>query len=79
MFSVPLIELDRDSARATCRLIATHVQVKLDGARSTWVLYGTYRDVLVRSVAGWRIRERNLHGVYGEGELLPRRLVDRAG
>lgn len=56
-------------------LIATHVQVRLDGTRSSWVLYGTYRDRLVRSGAGWRIRERHLHGVYGEGELLPRKLV----
>ena len=75
VFSVPVIELDGDEARATCRLIATHVQVKLDGARSTWVLYGTYRDLLVRTGAGWRIRERRLHGIYSEGELLPRKLV----
>jgi hypothetical protein len=75
VFSVPLIELAGSEARATCRLIATHVQVKLDGARSTWVLYGIYRDVLVRSAAGWRIRERHLHGLYSEGALLPRKLV----
>lgn len=75
MFSVPVIELAGDEARATCRLIATHVQVKLDGERSTWVLYGIYRDVLVRSAAGWRIRERSLHGIHSQGELLSRKHV----
>lgn len=75
IFSVPVIELAGDSARATCRLIATHVQVSLDGQRSTWVVYGIYRDVLVRTSAGWRIRNRHLHGVYSEGELLSRKHV----
>jgi hypothetical protein len=75
MFSIPLIELAGSEARATCRLIATHVQRKLDGTSSRWVLYGTYRDALVRGVSGWRIRERHLHGVYSEGVLLPRKLV----
>lgn len=75
IFSVPVIELAGDFARATCRLIATHVQVRLDGQRSTWALYGIYRDVLVRTGAGWRIRNRHLHGVYSEGELLSRKRV----
>jgi hypothetical protein len=75
VFSVPLIELSGDSARATCRLIATHVQIDLDGKRHRYVVYGTYRDALVRTAAGWRIRERHLHGVFSEGELLPRKLV----
>jgi SnoaL-like protein len=75
MFSVPVIELAGDEARAVCRLIATHVQVTLEGERSTWVLHGTYRDVLVRTAAGWRIRERHLHGVYSEGALLSRKRV----
>lgn len=75
VFSIPVIELAGDGARATCRLIATHVQVDLEGLRSTWVLYGTYRDSLVRTAAGWRIRERHLHGVYSEGKLLSRKQV----
>jgi 3-phenylpropionate/cinnamic acid dioxygenase small subunit len=75
VFSVPVIELAGDAARATCRLIATHVQVNLEGQRSTWVLYGIYRDVLARTAAGWRIRERHLHGVYSEGKLLSRKYV----
>jgi 3-phenylpropionate/cinnamic acid dioxygenase small subunit len=75
MFSVPVIELAGDSARATCRLIATHVQVSLEGQRSTWVVYGIYRDVLTGTLAGWRIRERHLHGVYSEGQLLSRKRV----
>jgi len=75
IFSVPVLELAGDSAHATCRLIATHVQVGLDGVRSRYVVYGTYRDVLTRTAAGWRIRDRHLHGVYSEGELLSRKLT----
>jgi len=75
IFSVPLIALDGDSARATCRLIATHVQLRLDGERSRYVVYGTYRDVLTRTAAGWRIRERELHSAYSEGMLLSRKSV----
>lgn len=75
IFSLPIVELAGDSARATCQLIATHVQMSLDGKRSAWVLYGFYRDVLARTSAGWRIRERTLHGLYSEGELLPRKSV----
>jgi len=75
VFSPPVIALAGDAARASCRLIATHVQVNLEGQRSTWVLYGIYRDVLARTAAGWRIRHRHLHGVYSEGTLLPRKQV----
>jgi SnoaL-like protein len=75
VFGIPVIELAGEEARAICRLIATHVQVDLEGRRSTWVLYGTYRDLLVRTPAGWRIRERHLHGVYSEGKLLSRKSV----
>jgi 3-phenylpropionate/cinnamic acid dioxygenase small subunit len=75
IFSIPLIELAGDSARAICRLIATHVQVSLEGKRSSYVVYGTYRDVLTRTAAGWRIRDRHLHGVYSEGELLSGKLT----
>jgi len=75
IFSVPIVELAGNEARATCRLIATHVQVNLEGRRSSWVLYGIYRDLLARTAAGWRIRHRHLHGVYSEGMLLPRKRV----
>ena len=67
----PLIELDGDAARSTCSLTATHVQITLDGEESVIVEGGIYRDLHVRSSAGWRIRERTLNRVYVNGEYLP--------
>ena len=71
VFSHPVVELDGDRARASCRLIATHVQVPLAGGRNTWTVYGFYRDVLVRTDAGWRIERRSFKGMHTEGTLLP--------
>ena len=70
LFSQPVIELEGDAARASCRLIASHLQIQLDGTRNLWVVHGFYRDRLVRSEAGWRIRERRFWGVHSEGQLL---------
>lgn len=77
VFSHPVIELDGDRAEARCRLIATHVQRPRAGGRNIWVVYGFYRDTLVRTVAGWRVSERTFRGVETEGELLPPEAVER--
>ena len=71
VFSHPLVELDADRARASCRLIATHVQVPLAGGRNAWTVYGFYEDLLVRTDAGWRIQQRSFKGMHTEGTLLP--------
>ncbi len=70
-FSPPLIELDGDRARASCRLIASHVQIRHDDSRNLWTVYGDYEDQLARLEEGWRIQQRLFHGVHTEGELLP--------
>lgn len=69
--SPPVIELDGDRARACCRLIASHVQIRHDDSRNLWTVYGEYDDRLVRRPEGWRIRERAFRGAHTEGELLP--------
>jgi hypothetical protein len=61
------VELAGDAARATTYVTATHVQVKLDGERSSYVLGGIYHDRLERTPSGWRIRERVLQQVYETG------------
>ena len=66
-----LVELDGDEAVATCTLRALHVQETLEGERSSWAIYGTYRDVLVRTPEGWRILERHFRQLHTEGEILP--------
>jgi hypothetical protein len=71
IFSHPVVELDGDRARASARLIATHVQVRLAGGRNVWTVYGFYEDALIRTDAGWRIEQRVFKGMHTEGTLLP--------
>ena len=66
----PSIQLDGNTARSTVNLRALHVQVKLDEQHVTWVVYGFYRDVHVRTTEGWRIKERYFKGIHFQGELL---------
>lgn len=70
-----LIELDGDAAVVHSNLRAVHVQETLEGETHTWVIYGTYSDRLVRTDAGWRIRERHFAGLHTEGQLLPPHLL----
>jgi hypothetical protein len=67
----PRIELDGDRARATTSVRAFHVQEARDGTSPTWVVYGSYRDELVRGASGWRIQQRHFRAVHVEGSLLP--------
>jgi hypothetical protein len=64
-----VIEIDRDTATAGCNLRAIHVQESHDGVQNTWVVYGSYRDELVRIPAGWRISARVFLGAHTEGEV----------
>ncbi len=77
VFSHPVIDLEGDTARTTCRLIATHVQIPLDGGeRPVWTVYGTYRDAWLRTPGGWRIRQRDFRALHSEGTRLPRAQVE---
>ena len=66
----PRIEIDGDTATSSCYVTAAHVQVSLEGEKTYVVLHGVYADRLVRTPAGWRIRERILEGLHVEGEFL---------
>ena len=66
-----VIHVDGDTAEASISLRAVHVQETHEGEPNTWVVYGTYRDQLVRTSDGWRIAERVFQGCHTEGELLP--------
>lgn len=69
LLSPPLVELDGDEATAETRLIATHGLERKTGEKSAWFVVGFYRDSLVRTAAGWRIRERLFQGLHTIGEL----------
>jgi hypothetical protein len=75
MMGHPQIELLGDAARSRTSLRALHVQQKTEGERSTWLVYGFYRDEHVRTSAGWRISERYFLSLHTEGSLLPRERV----
>jgi hypothetical protein len=66
-----LLEVRGDAAEATHNLRALHVQTALDGRENRWVVYGVYRDQLVRTRVGWRIRERHFKAQRIEGQLWP--------
>jgi len=70
VISDPVIDLAGDTAHSTCRLVASHIQVELDGRERTVVEGGAYTDEHVRTPAGWRIRARRLARHWVEGEYL---------
>jgi hypothetical protein len=72
MMGHPQIALVGDEARSRTSLRALHVQQKTGGERSTWLVYGFYRDLHVRASEGWRISERYFLSLHTEGTLLPR-------
>jgi len=59
-----VVELDGDLARPECYLQAQHVRRDLDG---TYIVAGTYSDLLRREPAGWRIVHRRLAVTWTDG------------
>lgn len=60
------VELAGDVARAQCALQAQHVLRDCEGGPH-FLVGGRYRDELVRTPAGWRIRRRTLEIVWQDG------------
>ena len=72
LISPPVVELRGDEASADSRLIAVHGWERLAGGSGAWFVFGVYRDTLVRTTEGWRIRRRELRALGTQGELPPR-------
>ena len=47
------------------------MQTTHEGEENEWVIYGVYRDLHLRTRAGWRISERHFKGLRTAGRLLP--------
>ncbi len=60
------VRVDGDSATATSYLQAQHYLVSASGV-NTFVVGGTYRDELIRTPEGWRIRFRSLTPTWTDG------------
>lgn len=69
------IELSGDTARARCAFQAQHTRHGCEGG-DHYTLGGSYRDDLVRTPEGWRIRRRNLRVSWRDGN--PRVVTSRA-
>jgi ketosteroid isomerase-like protein len=64
------IAVDGDAATASTQLIAT--QVSGDDPAQALITVGAYRDVLVRTAAGWRISERTMQVGWRETRVRQR-------
>ena len=63
------ITVDGDTARSRCYLMAQHVRNSAEGGPH-FTVAGTYRDELVRTSDGWRIRRRELITTWIDGNPL---------
>ncbi|MFV8816127.1 nuclear transport factor 2 family protein [Haliea sp. E17] len=62
------VEVDGDTAQASCYLQAIHVG-RGDYASNLHTVWGEYRDRLQRTPQGWRITHRELAGIHAEGDI----------
>lgn len=62
------VDLDGDEADAKCYLQATHAGSG-DFVGKKMTMWGEYSDRLVAGPDGWRIRRRELHTWYAEGDV----------
>lgn len=67
-----LIEIDGDTATATCKARVFHYGAGARSALPPYECFGVYRDRLRRESAGWRIVDRtfDVHLAIGDAEIL---------
>jgi len=66
LISNVVVWLDGDRAECTCYLQAQHVKTGTPGG-DNFIIAGRYDDKLIRTTAGWRIRERRLAPIWTAG------------
>jgi len=62
------IDVQGDEATASCYLQAIHVGLG-DYSDQLFIVWGEYRDRLVRTGAGWRISHRELTTLHAQGDI----------
>jgi hypothetical protein len=62
------VEVNGNTAQASCYLQANHFQEGLPGG-DTFVVWGKYRDDFVRTADGWRIKKRYLDTISAGGNM----------
>ncbi|MFN2426164.1 MAG: nuclear transport factor 2 family protein [Candidatus Binatia bacterium] len=63
------VDVDGDEATTVCYLFNPLGYPREDGRTEMLYCGGLYRDRLVRTAAGWRIRERVIETLYLDGKL----------
>ena len=63
-----VVEVDGDTATASCYLQANHFQEGLPGGDS-FVVWAKYRDDFVRTENGWKIKKRYLDTISAGGNM----------
>ena len=61
------IEVDGDRATSVCSVQAGHFGTG-EASRTSYELWGEYRDELARGDSGWRIVKRHLHVIHEFGD-----------
>ena len=62
------IDIQGDRATASCYLQAIHVGLG-DYSDQVLMVWGEYKDQLVKTAAGWRISYRELSPLHAEGDI----------
>jgi hypothetical protein len=62
------VEVNGDTAQASCYLQANHFQEGLPSG-DTFVVWGKYRDDFVRTADGWKIKKRYLDTISAGGNM----------
>ncbi|MGR8919810.1 MAG: nuclear transport factor 2 family protein [Gammaproteobacteria bacterium] len=70
LIAAPMVEADGERLLATARVQATHLQRRVDGSLSRWLVRGSYHDVLERRGDAWLVVARYCHTPDTEGEFL---------
>ena len=63
-----VVEVDGDTAKASCYLQASHFQDGLPGG-DVFTVWAKYRDDFVRTADGWRIKKRYLDTISASGNM----------
>jgi hypothetical protein len=63
-----VVEVNGDTARASCYLQASHFQEGLPGG-DNFIVWAKYRDDFVRTDRGWKIKKRYLDTISASGNM----------
>jgi len=66
----PRVEVHGQTAHASARVIATHLQRLPEGTMTRWEVRGSYHDTFALTPAGWRITRRHCVCMDSDGEFL---------